>query len=157
MHLDTPVKVDSSFLIAIELPKETKYPFALCAVQKETNTAYYKKGNKWFEISTLEPFNEAASLLIEPRMQTSDLTYHHDIINETGTSVYPNPSKDKITISLTGKARKITLQNRSGQILQTKENKSGEYEMSLSSYPNGMYILTIEYASKTETVKILKE
>ncbi len=157
VHLDTPVKVDSSFLVAIELPKKATYPFAICGVQKETNTAYYKKGDKWFELNTLEPFNEAASLLIEPRMQTSNPTYQHDIINEASSIVYPNPAKDKITLSLKAKARKITLQNITGQVLQTKENITGEYEMSLSSYPNGMYILTIDYASTSETVKILKE
>ena len=58
------------------------------------------------------------------------------------TTIYPNPTKGKITIHGFNDSRQFFLYNLSGQLLKNGEIIAGQ--ISIDEFTNGMYYLTIE-------------
>ena len=70
-------------------------------------------------------------------------------------SIYPNPTKEKINISINNfnGVVKSELYDIIGNIL----NESNESSISLANYPNGIYLLKVYYADRVEQLKVIKE
>ena len=70
-------------------------------------------------------------------------------------SIYPNPTKEKINISINNfnGVVKSELYDIIGNIL----NESNESSISLANYPNGIYLLKVYYADRVEQIKVIKE
>ncbi len=83
--------------------------------------------------------------------------------SSTDFSVFPNPSKDIITIEsqdIKGKLLTADLMNANGQLLRTEKwtNAEGQTRKSLTltDLPNGMYLLRISDGDNNEIRKIMK-
>jgi hypothetical protein len=76
----------------------------------------------------------------------------------TSVSVYPNPARDYVNITLAGNANeslKIRLFNQSGQVLQERNlsNAGGTtVPLAVSSYPEGSYIIVVTGADGSRQV-----
>ena len=70
-------------------------------------------------------------------------------------SIYPNPTKEKINISINNfnGVVKSELYDIIGNIL----NESNESSISLANYPNGIYLLKVYNADRVEQIKVIKE
>ena len=74
--------------------------------------------------------------------------------------VYPNPAKDKITISIkdyAGKGGSISLFSIEGKLLRQQYLKTETTSVDMSGFPSGTYLLQYEDGEVCETVKVVKE
>ena len=84
-----------------------------------------------------------------------DTTYvgiKETILNQT-TSIFPNPTFDKIKIETENNIDKIEIYSVSGQKLLATKNK----EIDLSSFSKGIYLLKIHFETGIIYRKIIKE
>ncbi|MFL2585350.1 MAG: SMP-30/gluconolactonase/LRE family protein [Parvicellaceae bacterium] len=70
-------------------------------------------------------------------------------------SIYPNPTKEKINISINNfnGVVKSELYDIIGNIL----NESNESFISLANYPSGIYFIKVAYSDRVEQLKVIKE
>ena len=75
--------------------------------------------------------------------------------NETNFNLYPNPTQEKITISIDGFNGdiKTNIYDLIGNKLQT----SNKTTISLRDYSKGIYILKVTYGDRVEEVKVIKD
>ena len=75
--------------------------------------------------------------------------------------IYPNPAKDKATLSLTGLAAnaKIIVSDLQGRIIQTEDLQAGTetYELNTSNYASGVYYIRILCGNNSNTQKLIIE
>ena len=69
--------------------------------------------------------------------------------------IYPNPTKEKINISINNFNGNI--KTKVYDIIGNILNESNESSISLANYPNGIYLLKVYYADRVEQLKIIKE
>jgi len=77
----------------------------------------------------------------------------------SGWSVYPNPSSGKFIFTTQGSIgqTKIKVLNLQGQVLlNTNVESNNTFEIDLSSYSSGMFLLQIEQNGKTSTERLIK-
>ena len=81
-------------------------------------------------------------------------------LGERKISVYPNPTKGNLGISITGEEIKekitIDLFNAQGTLLMSKKAESEMTTLQLSRYPTGWYILRVTEGEKIKEFKIIK-
>ena len=75
--------------------------------------------------------------------------------------IYPNPAKDKATLSLTGLTAnaKIIVSDLQGRIIQTEDLQAGTeiYELNTSNYASGVYYIRILCGNNVNTQKLVVE
>ena len=75
--------------------------------------------------------------------------------------IYPNPAKDKATLSLTGLTAnaKIIVSDIQGRIIQTEDLQAGTetYELNTSNYASGVYYIRILCGNNSNTQKLIIE
>ena len=75
--------------------------------------------------------------------------------------IYPNPAKDKATLSLTGLTAnaKIIVSDLQGRIIQTENLQAGTetYELNTSNYASGVYYIRILCGNNVNTQKLIVE
>ena len=75
--------------------------------------------------------------------------------------IYPNPAKDKATLSLTGLTAnaKIIVSDLQGRIIQTEDLQAGSetYELNTSNYASGVYYIRILCGNNSNTQKLIIE
>lgn len=76
--------------------------------------------------------------------------------NKAKVAIYPNPVKNEVTIVNADKITNVEVYNVAGQrILSSKIVKNNQ--LNLSGLSKGTYLLKVENAGKTETIKFIKE
>ncbi len=89
-----------------------------------------------------------------------DPTIGPDIINEFSYPfnilVFPNPTKDKITIFIPEKST-IEILNINGQIIKTIESDNKQTTIDLNNLSSGVYIVKVKTDKEIVTKKIIKE
>ena len=95
------------------------------------------------------PFNEIQ--VYEDDLWINSL---NDNINKK-ISIYPNPSKEKITISIDNYQGKIfaELYDLTGKLLKSTNSSN----LSILEYPKGIYLLSVSFGDSVEQVKVIKE
>ena len=75
--------------------------------------------------------------------------------------IYPNPAKDKATLSLSGLTAnaKIIISDLQGRIIQTEDLQAGTetYELNTSNYASGVYYIRILCGNNVNTQKLIIE
>ena len=75
--------------------------------------------------------------------------------------IYPNPAKDKATLSLSGLTAnaKIIVSDLQGRIIQTEDLQAGSetYELNTSNYASGVYYIRILCGNNVNTQKLIIE
>lgn len=74
---------------------------------------------------------------------------------EAMANVYPNPAVDFINISKNGYRFNVTVLDRSGTVIELRENEIDNVQIPVSDYPNGFYIVQIISRTGEESYKIL--
>lgn len=88
------------------------------------------------------------------------LTEAGDLFGAASLSLYPNPTRGKVSVALQGTgagwvtARLVTP---AGTILQQRELKDGTHDFDLTGLPPGIYLLQLSAAEVSQTWKIIKQ
>jgi hypothetical protein len=77
--------------------------------------------------------------------------------NESDLTVYPNPVKDILTLSLARNITNVTILNLLGQEVMTKEVNDNYFQIDLSHLSAGAYLLRITANNQQKNIKIIKE
>jgi hypothetical protein len=75
-------------------------------------------------------------------------------VHEFSINLFPNPTKDKITVEASETINHIMVYNISGQLLLSLDSTN---EIDLTNFKTGLYIVTIETEKNTSRFKIIKE
>ena len=84
-------------------------------------------------------------------MEQVDIFYDDVIENEANVALYPNPTKDNVTIEAAGMSR-ITVVSMLGQVVYDTEVSEDTYVMNMSQFTAGMYMVRV-YTENGMTVK----
>ncbi|MBK7290761.1 MAG: T9SS type A sorting domain-containing protein [Chitinophagaceae bacterium] len=73
-------------------------------------------------------------------------------------SVYPNPVKDKLQVSIQSDNIRLQLADMNGRIIKDQVLQVGNHEWSLRDYSPGIYMLSVlQNNQRIETIKIIKQ
>lgn len=136
-------------------------------------TSSYATGNQWFFNGN--PISGATNNTYTPTNGGSYSVVHTDANGCSSTSssfistvglenelnfnitVFPNPAKSFITIQSSEEGNlSVSIQDLSGRVLQKTNNYSKEQILDISSYSNGVYLISVTINNKTITKKIIK-
>ncbi len=85
------------------------------------------------------------------------------LLTENDFSLWPNPTKDEVWVSLsnkTGDQARLVLTNQLGQILETKEipsSQKNERQFDLSKLDAGLYFVSLVQGNQRLTKKVIKQ
>ena len=80
-----------------------------------------------------------------------------DFVKDVSVKVYPNPSKDNVTITADGVINSVQLYDVQGRLLQTSNANNSMVTLNLSSRQAGIYFVKIATAKGVSVQKIIKE
>jgi hypothetical protein len=80
----------------------------------------------------------------------------------TNIKLFPNPTKDKLTISVDGETEPLTLivEDLNGRVIDNYLNLisgKGSYEIDLTNYYTGIYIIRLENSKTKQSHRIIKQ
>jgi hypothetical protein len=85
----------------------------------------------------------------------------NEIFNENTSivSVYPNPTRDLVTIESNGQVKSIEVYSISGAKVYSNSNitNSASNEVDLSNFQNGVYVVIVNDGVKRHTLKVIKQ
>ncbi|HEX9981331.1 MAG TPA: T9SS type A sorting domain-containing protein [Flavobacterium sp.] len=116
-----------------------------------------------YEIGDVIPNSADIYFDANPAIVTN--TWTTEFVNELGVNdfnqsvikIYPNPTKDNITISSTTDLKEVIVRDISGKKLLQKPCGVTVTQLDLQSFSEGIYFLEITSASRHETFRIIKE
>lgn len=77
---------------------------------------------------------------------------------ETGTVVYPNPTKGQLMVNTnTNREKTISISDTRGRTIYTVTSKDTTFGINLTPYANGIYLLKVQTAGGIKQYKIVKE
>lgn len=77
--------------------------------------------------------------------------------NASNVKIYPNPTKNILTISANGEIQKVSVRNILGQEVLTSTPRSNTATLQTSALQKGVYMVTTEIDGKLSTSKVIKE
>lgn len=92
--------------------------------------------------------------MIQNACVKTDITGVPSLMNSSGISVYPNPVKDKLTISTKSNAD-VYLFDINGQLIMLEKSISGAHQMDVSSLENGTYIIKVVGNNQPFVTKVI--
>lgn len=109
-----------------------------------------------------ETFSSSGNVLTQGFQQSNyNITAIDEVkVKDISINVFPNPTSDFITIAITSLNGTnadyvVALYDLQGQLLYTANYSNTEFELDLSSYPTGTYILTV-LTKENQTVQNFK-
>ena len=88
----------------------------------------------------------------------NDLTSIDKFIENQDIAIYPNPTSDKIRIALSENATQCLIIGLMGNVLQETSPSSLDFELDLSGWPSGMYLIKLLMADgKSAYRKVVKQ
>lgn len=137
----------------------------------DINLAALGKGNVVFKIKTLntlqvnDDVSQQADIFFDYNwpIETNEAVTVFEVLSlgeyETDHSVkvYPNPAKDRVTITAASQVEAIEVYDIQGRLLQSAIVNDTEVEMDLSSRNTGIYFMKVETDRGMKVEKIIKE
>lgn len=76
-----------------------------------------------------------------------------------GVKLFPNPTKDFVTLSLANenKDTRLLLINSLGKVVLVQEASDATNTIDLRNYPTGLYLLKVQNGSESRVFKLIKE
>src|ERR1700756_322613 len=88
------------------------------------------------------------------------LKKQEQLVQQYGVNVYPNPTQDKINLSLNNLQNNVqtivTVADEAGKILYTGQNLQPQNEINMASYNNGTYFIRLLIGKDVMVYKIMK-
>lgn len=129
----------------------------------------YSNQNYYFDESACDPFGEFHEYKIMAIYITGNDTCESGFSNTSGdvcegineefsglnVSIYPNPCDDFLRIESSEELRFISIYNSFGELRLRKKVDDRHYEIPVSGYPSGIYMVRVETGKQTVSRKIL--
>ncbi len=129
------------------------------------------KGNVVFKIKTLNTLQENDNVMQQANIffdynfpietneaNTTFATLSNTVFTkDNSVTLYPNPSKDIVNITVNTAITSVQLYDVQGRLLQTKEVKGFNTQLDISAQPSGLYFAKIKTENGTKVEKIVKE
>ena len=123
-------------------------------------------GNNFFQIEAIHPEGCTPSLKsIDYGSSRSNILYvkTEEVIEgisentDSDITIFPSPARDVVTITIPNYSNPVPgrLVNVSGQLVQKFIIDSGSYELDISSFPEGLYILHLHEGNNSLKAKII--
>jgi hypothetical protein len=132
------------------------YPNSFVVVDHTLNTWYSSSYNKWVignEDGSAMEDNAVFNIVVPTATATADISEN----NLASVSLYPNPVKDILFVKGQDKITLISLHNQLGQLFIESKPGKKEFNIDLSEYATGFYIIKIQTNNKERTYKIYKK
>jgi hypothetical protein len=137
----------------------------------DINLAALGKGNVVFKIKTLNTLQvnddvaQQADIFFDYNwpIETNEAVTVFEVLSlgeyETDNSVkvYPNPAKDRVTITAASQVESIEVYDMQGRLLQSAIVNGTEVEMDVSSRNTGVYFVKVETDRGMKVEKVVKE
>ena len=133
------------------------YQWINCANNQEisgaTNQSFTASSNGSYKVEiTLGDCVEESTCVSVSNLSTGDDHLAQKI------AVYPNPTKNKVTIQLPEGEQSVKVFSTLGQVIIPTTNFNGTtFELNLNNYPAGLYFVEIHHNNYSITKKIIKE
>jgi len=124
------------------------------------------EGDNFFQIEAIHPEGCSPSLKSDYGSSMSNVLYVETEDEIEGIlekqnkqiTIYPSPARDMVTIMIPGYTNPVLagLVNVSGQLVHEFIISAGSYELDISSFPEGIYILHLNMGNKPLKTKIIK-
>ena len=126
--------------------------------QVQTGTGAYPQAGMPVRCAKDEPRLLGATIQKIPVPINSKNGDYLQAIPKYTTSVFPNPTKDIITVSTEKEIQDLKMYSISGQQIKTNivEKKPNSYSVSMKDLPQGLYILSVTSDNQSLTYKIIK-
>lgn len=98
---------------------------------------------------------EVNTYYIDNLSLASSATLSIKSFEKIGVSMYPNPVSSFFNIKSSSSIENISLHSLTGELLLTKKANSNEFQLDVSSYSKGMYLLRVTNTKGTSTSKLL--
>lgn len=84
-----------------------------------------------------------------------------EVFEEAQVSVFPNPARDAVTISVKHNTisfpMQVTLLTQNGEVLEQRTTEDSSTTIRFGSYAAGIYLLVVEVKGKTQAWEIVKD
>lgn len=159
-----PVDVIGNFFVSIVIPSGND---SLAIFQSHfrpaiiKNSMLVKKDDVWKKVTDIAKVqNSGASLLIQVMLCNSSFTNHADTIFKADQlfRLFPNPAKKYVVVEFKERAPiyNLIVSDMSGKSVFTDCIENRMYtELSVSSFPPGIYLIKVNDGSKTEIKKMV--
>ncbi len=117
------------------------------------------ENNEEFQIDTLKQTECINSIVSTPKITITPLKKTNISTNFSTTqiNIYPNPTNDIFTISMSdNESYDIEIYNTSGQLILSKNKISNSAQIDLSAHTQGIYIIKLKTENNTYFEKIIK-
>ena len=157
----TPVR--SSLFIKIEPLGDLAYHCWFDDDESTEQTGAVGDGNIQLDVTSLENGEHTVSIYLEGSTVSAPQTYdfYNNLAvdeNESGSLiVYPNPSKDRLTVESKEVIRQCKIYDLTGQLVETLENDSERMVFSVEALPTGTYLIKLVTDSYTQTRRFVKK
>jgi hypothetical protein len=156
------LKVDQRITAPVTIPG---FPIPVTVTINITNFQYYHSSDK-FPVANLT--TQKISLPIGSPTVTSNMFINakqvpigikENVLNSNNISLYPNPSKNTLFVTLNGisAAAELEVYNVTGALVQRVNKASIENELNISELTSGMYYLKLSTTRGAVTKKFIKE
>jgi hypothetical protein len=116
--------------------------------------------NQWAGMGNIkvqfESFNQYGNNLYIDNVEISNTLGLFDEEDNSDISIYPNPARDNLTITLKYEAvYKISISNMQGKLILEKEISSAQSHINIENLSKGVYIIGIENSKTSATRKLI--
>lgn len=110
--------------------------------------------------------NRISRTVVLPKMraanqQMKDTVFYKEIIGEKEITLYPNPVKTNLNVTISGYNEGSTgeclLFDMQGKLISRQKFDTSEFQVEMSSYSSGNYIMRIVLDKETTTWKVIKQ
>jgi uncharacterized delta-60 repeat protein len=118
-----------------------------------STTTLLTNGTTYYASQTINGFESNFRLPVTVKLSTLGINE----LELKNLKLYPNPIKDKLTISNSSNIDKIEIYNLLGQKIFENNFTTNEINIDFTNYKLGVYLIKIFYEGKVQTTKTVKE
>ena len=79
------------------------------------------------------------------------------VADKKAISAFPNPVKEMLNLTCEAKMDRITIMNMLGQVYADQNADSNNFQMDMSSFPTGNYLVKVTSEKAVKTMKVIKQ
>ena len=145
-----------------QTPDHIEFNYDDSGNRTERNVIYLRvpEDGKALEVEGGEPPRKLSGAEGREKKSSSTVVYN-ELIGEQQISIFPNPTKGKLTIEITNlepdKPASLEVYSLTGEMVLHKNKIRNKTVVDLSKFPTGTYILKIQTSSGVQSWKVVKE
>lgn len=116
----------------------------------------FDKASIFFNFGTDGPAVGETKTYYFDNLRFGDLASSIEQLEQLGLQYFPNPFQDQIRLELEEPITNIRVFNQTGQVVTSFHPNTTQFDLDLQGFPNGIYLLQLQTAHATGTLRVLK-